>query len=197
MMWLSRMRSSDGGRDALHMATSMIEPAAAANRIAMPNASAIPIASSPIMNSQLTMPAPGMPRQMAERKPTDPERNPLVGFPPLTQPCAVVVWWLSPISLSENGHRKVQAMVSRVTAQRYRRAVARVRVEVLAPAPRAVGVGAARDIAGRAGVSLGAIGYHFGSTDALLHDALAEAVRRWLEPLIGLISTAPERVERD
>jgi AcrR family transcriptional regulator len=55
----------------------------------------------------------------------------------------------------------------------------------------------ARDIAGRAGVSLGAIGYHFGSTDALLHEALAEAVRRWLEPLIGLISTVPDRVEGD
>jgi AcrR family transcriptional regulator len=55
----------------------------------------------------------------------------------------------------------------------------------------------ARDIAGRAGVSLGAIGYHFGSTGALLHEALAEAVRRWLEPLIGLISTVPDRVEGD
>lgn len=55
----------------------------------------------------------------------------------------------------------------------------------------------ARDIAGRAGVSLGAIGYHFGSTDELLHEALAEAVRRWLEPLIGLISTVPERVDPD
>jgi AcrR family transcriptional regulator len=55
----------------------------------------------------------------------------------------------------------------------------------------------ARDIAGRAGVSLGAIGYHFGSTDELLQEALAEAVRRWLEPLIGLIATVPERVERD
>lgn len=55
----------------------------------------------------------------------------------------------------------------------------------------------ARDIAGRAGVSLGAIGYHFGSTDGLLHDALAEAVRRWLEPLIRLISTAPTWLARD
>jgi AcrR family transcriptional regulator len=55
----------------------------------------------------------------------------------------------------------------------------------------------ARDIAGRAGVSLGAIGYHFGSTDELLQEALAEAVRRWLEPLIGLISTMPDRVGRD
>lgn len=49
----------------------------------------------------------------------------------------------------------------------------------------------ARDIARRANVSLGAIGYHFGTTDNLLHEALAEAVRRWLDPLIGLISTAP------
>jgi AcrR family transcriptional regulator len=55
----------------------------------------------------------------------------------------------------------------------------------------------ARDMAGRAGVSLGAIGYHFGSTDALLHDALAEAVRRWLEPLMGLISTVPTRLTRE
>lgn len=55
----------------------------------------------------------------------------------------------------------------------------------------------ARDIAGRANVSLGAIGYHFGSTDNLLHEALAEAVRRWLDPLIGLISTAPELLTRE
>lgn len=55
----------------------------------------------------------------------------------------------------------------------------------------------ARDIAGRAGVSLGAIGYHFGSKDDLLQDALAEAVRRWLEPLIGLVSTAPTGLRRE
>lgn len=55
----------------------------------------------------------------------------------------------------------------------------------------------ARDIAARAGVSLGAIGYHFGSTDKLLHAALAEAVRRWLEPLVGLISVVPERFNRE
>jgi AcrR family transcriptional regulator len=54
----------------------------------------------------------------------------------------------------------------------------------------------ARDIAGRANVSLGAIGYHFGTTDSLLHEALAEAVRRWLDPLIGLISTAPALLAR-
>jgi AcrR family transcriptional regulator len=55
----------------------------------------------------------------------------------------------------------------------------------------------ARDIAGRAGVSLGAIGYHYGSKDDLLHEALAEAVRRWLEPLIGLVSAAPAGLTRD
>jgi AcrR family transcriptional regulator len=46
----------------------------------------------------------------------------------------------------------------------------------------------ARDLAGRADVSLGSIGYHFGSTNDLLDAALAEAVRRWLEPLIAVIS---------
>jgi AcrR family transcriptional regulator len=55
----------------------------------------------------------------------------------------------------------------------------------------------ARDIAGRAGVSLGAIGYHFGSTDELLHEALAEAVLRWLDPLVGMISVVPDRIERE
>ena len=49
----------------------------------------------------------------------------------------------------------------------------------------------ARDIAGGAGVSLGAIGYHFGSTQKLLDAALAEGVRRWLEPLIGYFSQPP------
>lgn len=46
----------------------------------------------------------------------------------------------------------------------------------------------ARDITDGAGVSLGAIGYHFGSTRELLDTALAEGVRRWFEPLIGLLS---------
>ncbi len=45
----------------------------------------------------------------------------------------------------------------------------------------------ARDVASGAGVSLGAIGYHFGSTQELLDTALIEGVRRWLEPLIGLL----------
>jgi AcrR family transcriptional regulator len=46
----------------------------------------------------------------------------------------------------------------------------------------------ARDVADGAGVSLGAIGYHFGTVQELLDVALAEAVRRWFEPLIGLLS---------
>jgi AcrR family transcriptional regulator len=46
----------------------------------------------------------------------------------------------------------------------------------------------AREVASRAGVSLGAIGYHFGSLQELLDAALAGAVRDWIEPLIGLIS---------
>ena len=38
----------------------------------------------------------------------------------------------------------------------------------------------ARDLAGTAGVSLGAIRYHFGSTEALLNAAIAESLRRWI-----------------
>jgi AcrR family transcriptional regulator len=37
----------------------------------------------------------------------------------------------------------------------------------------------ARDVASAAGVSLAAIGYHFGSTEALLSQALFEAVGEW------------------
>jgi AcrR family transcriptional regulator len=46
----------------------------------------------------------------------------------------------------------------------------------------------ARDVADGAGVSLGAIGYHFGTMKELLYTALAEAVRRWFDPLVGLLS---------
>ncbi len=49
----------------------------------------------------------------------------------------------------------------------------------------------ARDIASHASVSLGAIGYHFGSTKDLLDAALAEGVRRWLQPLIRTFSEPP------
>lgn len=38
----------------------------------------------------------------------------------------------------------------------------------------------ARDLANAAGVSLGAIRYHFGSTEALLNAAVAESSRRWI-----------------
>lgn len=51
----------------------------------------------------------------------------------------------------------------------------------------------ARMIASTAGVSLGAIGYHFGSTQALLDEALSEAVRRWTEPLIARLA-GPELI---
>lgn len=37
----------------------------------------------------------------------------------------------------------------------------------------------ARDVAGRAGTSLAAIGYHFSSTDELLQEAITEGFRRW------------------
>jgi AcrR family transcriptional regulator len=39
----------------------------------------------------------------------------------------------------------------------------------------------ARDIAGRAATSLAAIGYHFGSTEGLLNEAIAEGFGRWRE----------------
>jgi AcrR family transcriptional regulator len=44
----------------------------------------------------------------------------------------------------------------------------------------------ARDLAATAGTSLAAIGYHFGSTEALLNEALDVAFTRWLERLGGL-----------
>ncbi|GBE63598.1 transcriptional regulator [Mycobacterium sp. MFM001] len=39
----------------------------------------------------------------------------------------------------------------------------------------------ARDLASTAGVSLGAIRYHFGSTEALLNAAIVESSRRWIK----------------
>src|ERR1700689_3915019 len=41
----------------------------------------------------------------------------------------------------------------------------------------------ARDIASAAGVSLAAIGYHFGSKEALLTQALVEATGEWVDEL--------------
>lgn len=46
----------------------------------------------------------------------------------------------------------------------------------------------ARDVAAAAGVSLGAIGYHFGSTETLLNEAIAEGVRQWLDRLGSVVS---------
>ncbi|WP_241010618.1 TetR/AcrR family transcriptional regulator [Mycobacterium camsae] len=41
----------------------------------------------------------------------------------------------------------------------------------------------ARDITELSGANLASIGYHFGSKDALLDEALIEATERWLRPL--------------
>jgi AcrR family transcriptional regulator len=49
----------------------------------------------------------------------------------------------------------------------------------------------ARDIATAAGTSLAAIGYHFGSTDALLREALFAAVAEWGEELGRALSGSP------
>jgi AcrR family transcriptional regulator len=48
----------------------------------------------------------------------------------------------------------------------------------------------ARDIAQAAGVSLAAIGYHFGSKEALLNQALFEAVGEWGEELERSLGTS-------
>ncbi|GIG65002.1 TetR/AcrR family transcriptional regulator [Phytomonospora endophytica] len=50
----------------------------------------------------------------------------------------------------------------------------------------------ARDIAGAAGVSLAAIGYHFKSTQALLDEALAETMAEWGEHLEEALSVELE-----
>jgi AcrR family transcriptional regulator len=47
----------------------------------------------------------------------------------------------------------------------------------------------ARDIASAAGTSLAAIGYHFGSTEALLNEALYTAVGEWGEELGRALTT--------
>ena len=51
----------------------------------------------------------------------------------------------------------------------------------------------ARDIAARAGVSLAAIGYHFRSTEQLLHEAIAEGFRRWRLALTGALEGRDDR----
>ncbi|HUC06096.1 MAG TPA: helix-turn-helix domain-containing protein, partial [Acidimicrobiales bacterium] len=51
----------------------------------------------------------------------------------------------------------------------------------------------ARDIAGAAGVSLGAIGYHFGSKEQLLNEAIAEGFRDWIASFTPLVLAAGEQ----
>lgn len=51
---------------------------------------------------------------------------------------------------------------------------------VLCLRERGYGQTTARDVAGAAGVSLGAIRYHFGSLETLLNEAIAECSRRWI-----------------
>ncbi|ONI67953.1 hypothetical protein BWI15_33350 [Kribbella sp. ALI-6-A] len=49
----------------------------------------------------------------------------------------------------------------------------------------------ARDIANAAGVSLAAIGYHFGSKDALLNEAMRQALGEWSAELGRTMSAEP------
>ncbi|GAB3827800.1 TetR/AcrR family transcriptional regulator [Kribbella italica] len=49
----------------------------------------------------------------------------------------------------------------------------------------------ARDIATAAGVSLAAIGYHFGSKDALLNEAMRQALGEWGDELSRTMSAGP------
>jgi AcrR family transcriptional regulator len=53
-----------------------------------------------------------------------------------------------------------------------------------------------RDIAAASGVNLAGITYHFGSKDELVAEALLRAARRWLEPVIGALSTDAEPATR-
>jgi AcrR family transcriptional regulator len=50
----------------------------------------------------------------------------------------------------------------------------------------------ARDIAESAGVSLAAIGYHFGSKEALLNAALMQAIEEWSDDLKQALAAEPE-----
>lgn len=50
----------------------------------------------------------------------------------------------------------------------------------------------ARDIATSAGVSLAAIGYHFGSKEALLGEAVQQAIAEWGDELAGLLTQSTD-----
>lgn len=51
----------------------------------------------------------------------------------------------------------------------------------------------ARDIASASGVSLAAIGYHFGSKDALMNTALLEAIGEWGETVSAALAGAGDQ----
>ncbi|CAN5433510.1 TetR/AcrR family transcriptional regulator [soil metagenome] len=53
-----------------------------------------------------------------------------------------------------------------------------------------------REITTTAGVNLGAITYHFGSKDELVAEALLDAVRRWLDPVLAVLRSELEPAER-
>lgn len=55
----------------------------------------------------------------------------------------------------------------------------------------------ARDIAGRAGTSLAAIGYHFGSTDQLLHEAIADGFRLWRDKTAAVLGANAGRTPEE
>lgn len=48
----------------------------------------------------------------------------------------------------------------------------------------------ARDLVAASGTNLGAIGYHFGSKEALLNEGLAECCRQWLRQLTDVAGNA-------
>ena len=55
----------------------------------------------------------------------------------------------------------------------------------------------ARDITTRAGTSLAAIGYHFRSTEQLLHEAITEGFRRWRSQLAATLDDASDTAPAD
>ncbi|MDA2809015.1 helix-turn-helix domain containing protein [Nocardiopsis sp. RSe5-2] len=55
----------------------------------------------------------------------------------------------------------------------------------------------ARHVADAAGVSTAAIGYHFGTTDALLVEALMQGMEEWSAHLGDRLRSVPERPRRD
>jgi AcrR family transcriptional regulator len=58
---------------------------------------------------------------------------------------------------------------------------------------RGFGATRARDLASTAGVSLGAIRYHFGSTEGLLNEAVAECARRWVNGFQSSMAAAADK----